>query len=238
MRNIHVHWNSVINLFFPPQCVNCPRVGQLLCDYCAQQATPPQQSLCQRCGRMQDTPSATCTLCMRTDQWTLTWARAATLYTGPIQAAIHALKYNGEKELAHYLARYLVVAFQQPPWSDLETKIDLAIPVPLHTERLRERGYNQAALIAEAFSQRTKLPVETSLLLRTRHSQSQVDLQFQERQANVKGAFRATQDLSGARVVLIDDVYTTGATLNECALALREAGVIEVYGLTLAMPKG
>lgn len=187
---------------------------------------------------MQSMDSATCTLCLRIDNWTLTWVRAATLYTGPIQAAIHALKYNGEKELAYVLARYLTAAFQQPPWCNLEATIDFAIPVPLHAERLHERGYNQAALIAEAFGQRSQLSVETSILLRTRYSQSQVHLQFDERQANVKNAFEATQDLSGKRVLLIDDVYTTGATLNECAQALRNAGAIDVFGLTLAMPAG
>lgn len=187
---------------------------------------------------MQSTVSATCSLCLRIDQWSLTWVRAATLYTGPVQAAIHALKYSGEKELAYVLACYLTATFQQPPWSTLEATIDFAIPVPLHAKRLHERGYNQAALIAEAFGQRSQLPVETSILLRTRHSHSQVHLQFDERQANVKNAFETTQDLSGKRVLLVDDVYTTGATLNECAQALRNAGAIDVFGLTLAMPAG
>lgn len=236
MRWANLHWEAFINLLFPPQCVSCSRNGHLLCHLCAQQALPPQKPLCQRCGRMQETTSATCSFCIRSNDWELTWVRAATLYTGPVQAAIQALKYSGEKNLARPLARYLVTAFHELPWRDIAPTVDFIVPVPLHTERLDERGYNQAELIAKAFGQSIGLPVETSYLRRSRHSQSQVNLQFDERQANVKDAFQTTANLSDKRIVLVDDVYTTGATLNECARALRRAGVIEVYGLTLAMP--
>lgn len=251
MVQLNHAWESIFNLFFPPQCVHCQSSGALLCPTCAQQASPPINPVCERCGRMQTVPCTTCNLCLRIDDWALTQVRAATLYAGPIQAAVQALKYEGQRELARSLARYLVVAFHQQTWLNSSglnssglnspglnpaTQIDFAIPVPLHKERYHERGYNQAQLIAEAFGHSVHIPIAPSFLTRTRYSESQVNLQFNERQENVKDAFQATADLSGKRILLIDDVYTTGATLNECAKTLRKAGAIDIYGLTLAMP--
>lgn len=241
MQRLSAVWESIFDLLFPPRCAYCQRSGAYLCPTCAQQAELPQSPICFRCGRLQTNPSVTCDFCLRRDDWSLTWVRAATLYTGPIQAAVHKLKYDGQKELAPFLGRYLVAAYHQQPWTnpaeESSLALDFIVPVPLHAKRFQERGFNQASLIAEAFTKSTNLPLAKSLLTRERYAESQINFGFEERQINVEDAFQIHANIAGKKILLVDDVYTTGATLNECAKTLRIGGATEVYGLTVAMPK-
>jgi ComF family protein len=139
-------------------------------------------------------------------------------------------------ELAPALAPYLVAAFLLDPWPLFYTQIDGVIPVPLHAERRRQRGYNQAELLARAFCQQVRLPLEPTWLERTRLTHSQVGLHRHARQANVANAFCATSVVRNKRILLIDDVSTTGATLNACATAALMAGARAVYAMALATP--
>lgn len=113
--------------------------------------------------------------------------------------------------------------------------MDIIVPVPLHTTRLRERGYNQAALLAREMARQVGLAVDERTLLRQRSTAPQVELDIEQRKENVHGAFRCSSDaLAGRRVLLIDDVCTTGATLEACAVAVQEGGADCVWALTLA----
>lgn len=146
-----------------------------------------------------------------------------------LQSAVQALKYNDATDLAGPLAERLFRLVGQQMQS-----IDMIIPVPIHTQRLRERGYNQATLIAEDFAIMTQTPCIPEALTRTRATRTQVGLTETERHQNVSGAFVAnTQLVRGQRIALLDDVRTTGATLNECALALRDAGARAVVALAV-----
>jgi ComF family protein len=117
----------------------------------------------------------------------------------------------------------------------MEWKIDLVIPVPLGVARLKERGYNQAALIAKPLALKIGLPYDINTLARVRETRSQVGLSFDQRLDNVKDAFQANSDhTNNMRVLIIDDVATSSATLDACSIALHIAGAVEVYGLTLA----
>lgn len=223
-----------LNLLFPPTCISCNRAGYLLCPLCSQQVKPIPAPICGRCGRAQPNQVDECSRCLR-PSWKLARVRAAGLFTDPLQRAIHALKYEGQKELAAPLARYLVIAYDQLLPCPAKCSIDLIIPVPLHPQRQQERGFNQAQLLAEAFGVCVGQPVATQELRRVRFVAPQVGLDFDARQENVREAFDAAPGLAGKRVLLIDDVITTGATFNACANALREVGVCEVYGLALAM---
>lgn len=158
------------------------------------------------------------------------------MHSGPVREGIHHLKYNNGTEIAPLLARYLMATFQQPPWTQLHGWIDGVTPVPLHAERLRERGYNQAELLARAFCRRVGAPLRPHWLQRQRLTQSQVGLSAHERQSNMADAFSATPAVRGKAILLIDDVYTTGATLNACAMAALNAGATAVFALALAMP--
>jgi ComF family protein len=138
--------------------------------------------------------------------------------------------------LAPLLARYLVAVFAQPPWSMLPQAVTAVVPVPLHEQRLAERGYNQSELLAEHFCRAVELPLQPSWLQRVRETRQQVGLGPNERRANVEGAFVATSNVAGQNLLLVDDVYTTGATLRACAKAAQMAGARSIYGLTLAQP--
>jgi ComF family protein len=231
-----------LSLFFPPTCVGCGRIGELFCAACAQavEATPHPQ--CATCGQYQPVATAACPNCLRQGDRSLRLTRAAGLHTAPLREAIHAFKYEAQTALAPLLARYLVAVYAEPPWSTLATgsalpqAITAVVPVPLHKERLAERGYNQSELLAAHFCRVVGLPLQPAWLARVRETRQQVGLAPGERQSNVAGAFAASGDVAGQSLLLIDDVYTTGATLRACAQAARAAGAHAVYGLTLARP--
>ena len=152
------------------------------------------------------------------------------MFEGPLREAIHHLKYSGRTSLAEPLGSYL-----EASWRSASLPADLIVPVPLHVARQRERGYNQSALLAMPLSRVSKLPVVEPALKRVKATSPQVTLNAAERKANVCEAFEACGDLvQGRRVLLVDDVCTTGATLESSSIALRQAGAASVWALTLA----
>lgn len=155
--------------------------------------------------------------------------RSVSAHVAPLREAIHALKYNGMRVLAEPLGEILA-----DYWRLAVLPSSIVVPVPLHEARLRQRGYNQSLLLAKSFAARVGLPVESRALIRQRNTRCQVELSPAERRINVEGAFRCHPGaLVGECVLLIDDVLTTGATLEACASALLDAGTKEVWALTL-----
>jgi len=151
-----------------------------------------------------------------------------------MREAIHRLKYSNSQDLAAPLGEMMASY-----WQDVHLPADVIVPVPLHARRLRERGYNQAALLARELGKGVGLPVLENALIRVRETSPQVDLNAEDRKENVRGAFHCFDDrLAGNRVLLGDDVYTTGATLEACSLALKQRGVRPVWALTLARARG
>lgn len=156
--------------------------------------------------------------------------RTAFLYTEPISTIIHQLKYHG----AFALAPPLVELMEMHPvqW---QNPIDLLVPVPLHPKRQRHRGYNQSALLARELGRRWQLSVEERALQRIRYTPPQVGLKVVERRTNVAGAFAANPErVRNKHVLLIDDVYTTGATLSAGTMALRDAGAKSIAAYCVA----
>lgn len=216
---------AIIEMIYPRRCAGCQRRGYWVCDDCDQalhRFTPPW---CLRCGappalipcRCNDVPS------------TLAMLRSAALYEGWLGSAIRSFKYAGESARAEHLASLLA-----PLMSDFPA-IDVLMPVPLHPRRERQRGYNQSRLLAIPLGQATSIPMR-ELLVRERQTSQQVGLNESARRANVRGAFvaRPDVDFTGRRVILVDDVMTTGATLGSCAEALHQAGAAWVGAVTLA----
>lgn len=197
-----------LDLLFPPYCVNCDRVGSFLCPRCLAKVTPaPARTL----------PAF--------DE-----VRVRANYEEPVNTAIHALKYDHQPRLAEPLGGLLCQALQDIHWS-----VDVVCAVPLHTSRLHERGYNQAALLGVYVAQFRHWLFDPAAITRVRETPSQVHLNAQERRVNVADAFSAdAQVVSGKRVLVVDDVLTTGSTLSACAAALRAAGATHVYGATVA----
>ncbi|MCB0064406.1 MAG: ComF family protein [Caldilineaceae bacterium] len=178
-----------------------------------------------------------CDACRHHADSALAMMRIAVIHATPVRESIHALKYRNRPELADILARYLVATVMRAPWRDLYLTTDGVVPVPLHEKRRQERGYNQSELLASAFCRQSQLPLRSEWLMRRRATQSQVGLSATERQQNVASAFVADHTVRGKRLILFDDVYTTGATIDACARALHTAGAAAVYGLALACPR-
>lgn len=228
--------NTFLDLLFPPACAVCGRWGWRICPSCAQHVEPVPATICERCGRIQPMRIACCPLCAADPLPALGQVRAAGLYLDPLRHLIHLLKYDDRPDLAPDLARYLAACLAGDEWRALVGSFDAIAPVPLHADRRRQRGYDQAALLAQGLSARTTIPLRLDLVERVHFRRAQVGLNAAERRANVQDAFAARTVCAGLHVLLIDDVYTTGATMAACATALRNAGASLVCGLTLALP--
>jgi len=226
---------SLLNLLFPPRCVACRRTGQLFCDGCAQRVQPIPAPVCPCCGQPQSHPDL-CPSCLALPEDARLIARACAIHASPLREAIHAFKYEKQPQLAPLLARYLHAGYTNALMSSIQGGVSAIAPVPLHPNRERSRGYNQSALLARAFAQRTGLPLNETLLQRVRDTQPQVGKNYSERQENVADSFTADPAVAGMTLLLIDDVYTTGATLRACAAAARRSGARAVHALALARP--
>jgi ComF family protein len=160
-------------------------------------------------------------------------ARALGAYEGALQKAIHRWKYQGKIPLTPFFAEWMVGALYRY-WDP--NLFDLMIPVPLHTRRLRERGFNQALLLVKELSHRAGIPYRKRVLQKVRLTLPQVNLSGGEREKGVRGSFQMTEkeELEGKSILLVDDVYTTGATVNECSKVLLAGGAERVDVLTLA----
>jgi ComF family protein len=158
--------------------------------------------------------------------------RSVAIFAGSLRKAIHRLKYDYVRDLAVPLGE-MVVSF----WQETPLPADVIVPVPLHPRRVRERGYNQAALLAEQLAQATGIPMACHVLLRHKYTVSQTKLDAEQRRQNVDGAFTCVgSEVRGKRVLLMDDVCTTGATLEASSVALKAGGAQSVWALTLARP--
>ena len=159
---------------------------------------------------------------------------AAAYYEGSMREAIHRMKFSGHPGSAATLAPLLLQALREG--GAAEGRFDLLVPVPSRPKKVRARGYNQSALLARELSKRTGIPVSETALVKTRDTRAQHDLSAEERQVNLSGSFRASEsEVSGRRILLIDDVLTTGATARECIGALQTAGAQSVDLLVLAV---
>lgn len=226
------HWqhlrDQLLDLLYPPRCISCQRVGSWLCTQCQAQMERVVAPFCERCGDAVAAPGL-CARC-RAELPRIEAIRSVFFFEGVTREAIHRFKYDGLTALAVPLAALMVDYWRAHP---LLTSV--VVPVPLHTRRLGERGYNQAALLARELVSQAGLQLDERTLMRQRATAPQVDLDAEQRRENMRGAFRAQgQALAGQDVLLVDDVCTTGATLEACAVALYDAGARSVRALTLA----
>lgn len=219
---------SALDWLFPPECVKCGEPGTSWCESCQKKIEIVQKAVCPICG----TPSKTKTICPQCKQNppTLDWIRSWAIYNEPLKTFIHALKYKNNRSLATTFAEAIAEVYKNNPYS-----IDFITVVPLSKKRTRQRGYNQVALIAKALQSQINLKFQPEAICRIRNTETQVGKNVQERAINVIGAFRANpMQVQDKTILILDDVYTTGATLNACANALKNAGASRIIGITAA----
>lgn len=231
----------LIDLFLPTRCHHCREflrgeTNPFFCRACWESIALLDGPCCPRCGKpyaseaaLSHSPNHRCGDCRKRPP-AFERAAAAGRYEGILMGAIRRFKYRGGTRLAGPLASVAWKGLGRLPVSDC------LVPVPLHPARLREREFNQALLLCDELSKRGGLPVVPDALERIRPTAPQIGLSLKERRRNVRRAFAARRPdrIEGRRVILVDDVYTTGVTLNECARVLRRAGARAVSVLTVA----
>jgi ComF family protein len=231
---------GIADMIFPPLCITC---GAVLEEHAPLPFCPPctagipfiQSPLCPRCGipfPAAEGDDHLCGECLATER-PYAVARAVGRYEKTLLTAIHLFKYRGKIGIGEVLGR-IMADFAGGQWD--MTVFSLIIPVPLHRKRLRERGFNQAVILARQIATRFSLPLDFMTLRRERFTAPQVGLGREERTTNVRMAFavRKPEKLAGRRILLVDDVTTTGSTLTECASVLTQAKAESVAILTLA----
>ena len=216
----------LFDLIFPRTCAGCGREGGYLCDEC--EATiprleSPQCSACSAPSRL-----SLCAWCQSANQ-PFNGITAPYRWTGVVQELVYSLKYRNVRASAPRLAELMTAHL-----ADRSIAADVIAPVPLHPSRERDRGYNQSELLTREISKSTGIPMSKEALTRTRNTPPQVSMSTpEERRKNVVGAFACVGDVASKRVLLVDDVVTTGATVAECSAQLRNAGAASIWVLSL-----
>ena len=233
-------WRNFINLVLPPRCFLCGKVlgdDYGLCDECFSEMNLIRRPLCYECGQPLETALAgkhklLCGHCLKPHRKIFRMSRSACAYDELSKKLILDFKFYDKTDLASFLAKMMFVAGQDI----FEAGVDLIIPVPLHLTRMIERKYNQSALLAVELGKLARVCVETQILTKVRKTKQQVDCSGEERLRNLRGAFALQQGekLKGKRLLLIDDVLTTGSTLKECAYVLKKAKPKSIDILTIA----
>jgi len=226
-------FEDFLNLLFPEDCPVCGNRGDRaetfpVCRLCWNTIEPYDGPICKVCGRFLVSPEAlTCGECFK-DVPHFEYARGFSLYEGAIKEAIHHLKYHSRRNLARPLAELL----NPLPFEE----IDVIVPVPIHYNRLRMREFNQSCLLARELSLMTGIPFTVDSLVKIKDTLPQVGLGKTQRKKNIKNAFKVRDSVSivGKRVLLIDDVITTSATVRECSKALKKSGAKGVWVIALA----
>ena len=217
-----------VDLLYPPLCGGCSQRGARWCEDCKKNIVPIPEPKCGICGLPQS-KAGVCFSCQKTRpayQSSQSWL----VFEGPIRNALHRIKYRQDLGLGDVLAAEMLEYVNHLDW-----QIDMVIPVPLGKKRFKERGYNQVGLIARPLALAKGWNYAPRSLKRVKETASQVGLSADERKENVRSAFVADRrKVDGKSVLVIDDVSTTGATLNSCAEALNNGGAREVYALSLA----
>jgi competence protein ComFC len=234
--------DALASVFFPAPCricgaalLNASRIP--ICVACLESFKPIADPMCQVCGRPFVSPVAAhaerplCRLC-RTGFYGFDSARSFAVYNEELTSAILLLKYDQMTRLGNWFAARLADVISRAPEA---SRFDVVVPVPLHPDRKRERGYNQAELIARPLAKRLGVKLVPDLLVRTKPRPPQLVLSRSEHWKSVRGAYaiRDGAQVDKLRVLLVDDVLTTGATLDACARVLKRAGAAAVIGLTV-----
>lgn len=220
--------DSFANLIFPPRCVNCGRVGAYFCLNCFKAIKWVEQPICAYCKR-NALAGFTHPYCRQ--KYGLDGLSSAFYFTGPIKKAVHQLKYQFITNLEEEITLLMLTSFRKQGVKQAGFEI---VPIPLFTAKAHERGFNQAQLLARRLAADWDLELNEQLLKRTKNTKSQANLHLQDRVNNLQSAFEIQGNVADKKLVLMDDVFTTGATFFSAAQVLKKAGASKVWGVSLA----
>lgn len=219
---------ALLDILLPLRCVGCGKEGSLICPYCSESLPRVKLPLCLHCGTTVNEGNL-CPACLN-HPLAINGIRSAFMFQGVMRQPVLQFKYRQLKVMAAPLAQLLAEYLHSHPMIG-----EVLVPVPLHPKRFRQRGYNQASLLAKELSKIIGLPVEEDALIRVQDVAPQARTKSAaERRQNVRHAFACNKNMAGKQILLIDDVCTTGATLDACAIALKTTGASSVWGLTAA----
>lgn len=226
----------VLGLLYPNTCPLCDRLSlEPVCAQCQKEIPFIKEPRCMKCGKELDQDwREYCGDCARTSHY---YERGLSLWNHhQVQSSIYRYKYKNRRVYAEFYAKTMAEQFESilKQW-----EIDLIIPIPLYKKRKKERGYNQAELLANKLGDYLGIPVNKKSLMRIRETKDQKSLSKKERKQNLNGAYALQSDFEPVHtVLLVDDVYTTGATIDSAAKKLKERGVQKVYFLTISVGQG
>lgn len=232
-------FRGALSLLFPSRCAGCDKIdAPILCMECVNALERiGETAVCLRCGEPESSGNRFHTKCRNCREASPDYcqARSAYIYSGPLSGAITQWKYRGAEDAGNFLSALLVdwIASHAPKWWE---ETDVLIPVPHHPETIKSRGFSPPEQMSLIIGRYFNKPVLPRIIFKTIQTASQMSLDSNHRMSNISGSMRIFDDslIEGKSCVIIDDVMTTGATLNECAKILKKAGAAGIYGLTLA----
>lgn len=233
-----VNTGVLLDLLYPRHCAVCDEitgVGELVCRQCQSKVSYIKEPCCAKCGKqLKNEEKEYCEDCDRKEH---SFIQGVALFDyGSMSDSIFRFKYGGRAEYAQFYGRELLE--KKGSWLRM-IQPDALVPVPIHFSRERQRGYNQAELIAFELSKRTKIPVNRTLIRRKTKTEPMKNLSSTERQNNLKKAFKIWRnDVKLNTIVIIDDIYTTGSTIDAMSRVMQEAGVSNIYFMTLTIGRG
>ena len=227
--------NLFLDILYPRHCPVCHEItvpwGKKICDTCREKLKPIYGRRCFCCSKpLQKAEQEYCKDCKKTRQFQQ--GLGIFPYSTLLQNSLFQLKYGKRQEYGSFYGEFAAYYSREKieKWG-----IDIIIPIPLHPRRLEKRGYNQAGIIAEALGKQLEISVEEKILKRQKNTKPQKELNHQERQKNMKNAFVVRKKLNGENILLVDDIYTTGSTIEEAAKELKRAGAEKIFFLTVAI---
>ena len=233
---------NVENMIYPPACPICGKTRVIskgerldICPWCRDTITYVEEPTCVKCGKVLDDDREYCADCMKTEH---VYDQAVSLYeySDGIKQSIYRFKYHNKQEYADIYAKEIAqrCGIVINAWNP-----DVMIPVPIHASKLKKRGYNQAELIANSLSEIMGIPVDNDCIVRVKKTIPMKELNNIERIKNLQNAFQINHNgIRYSKVLIVDDIYTTGATIDACAKCLKECGVDKVYAVSLCIGKG
>lgn len=236
---MHFILKEVIDCFYPPRCPVCDEIllpGELICSSCEKEARPVLEPSCKKCGKpLEDARQEYCGDCSRRKH-VYKQGKAVFVYRMGIKKSMYRFKYSNRREYAAFYAKRAEEIHGD--WIR-KKQVEVIIPIPMYIRKKRRRGYNQAEVFARALGRETGIPVDTKLVRRVRNTTPQKELNSGQRQRNLKNAFQLTQDIvKYTQILLVDDIYTTGSTMDAVAAALLSGGAEDIYYICISIGAG